>query len=119
MSYDRIRIRTCQYPTGWLERRQAATMDLNEQFELTFIRLYAQGHFVVLVAGKNYCFDELFLFETAAEATDCYDSGFVMWESYIGDDEGCGFQEVSLYRGGHMVATKSCAPTKRNEVQHE
>ena len=49
-----------------------------------------------------------------------YDSGFMKWESFIGDDgEGCGFLLVSLYRDGHIVATKSCAPARRIEVNRE
>ena len=62
-------------------------------------RLHAQGHFVVLVAGKNFLSDELFLFEAATDAQEFYDRGFMKWESFIGDDdEGCGFLLVSLYR---------------------
>src|SRR5436305_335815 len=120
MSYDRIWIHTDRHPNGWLERRHAATTNLSEQFALTCSRLYGQGHYVVLVAGNNHCDDALFLFETEAEAKEFYDSGFVKFESFIGsDDEGCGFQEVSLYGAGHMVATKSYASTRRTEVQHE
>ena len=114
MSYDRIYIRTSQHPSGLLERRQAARMNLSEHFELTYNRLHALGNFVVLSAGKNFLFDELFLFEGASDAAAFYDSGFMKWESFPEqDDEGCGFQEVSLYRGGRRVATKSCEPTKR------
>lgn len=118
MSYDRIWIRTDQHPGGWLERSQAEKLGLSHEFATTFNRLYTQGHFVVLEAGKNYACDELFLIETGADAQDFYDRGFMNWESFIGDDdEGCGFQEVALYRGGHLVATKSCAPSKRTEVK--
>jgi hypothetical protein len=120
MSYDRIRIRTNQCPGGWLERNQAAKMSLSEQFELTFARLCTQGNFVVLVAGQNLASDELFLFEEVSDAQEFYDSGFMKWESFTGhDEEGCGFQEVSLHRDGRLVATKSCPPSMHLEVQHE
>jgi hypothetical protein len=119
MSYDRIWVQNSEHPRGWLERRAAEKRNLGNEFEGHFNRLYAQGHFVVLVAGKNHCFDELFLFEDASGAHQFYESGFQKWESFIGDDdEGCGFQEASLYRGGQRVATKSCEPTKRAGTDH-
>src|SRR5665213_1142535 len=110
MSSDRIWVQSSEHPGGWLERRTAEKRDLGNEFEGHFNRLYAQGHYVVLVAGKNYCFDELFLFETGADAQHFYSKGFANWESFIGDDdEGCGFQKISLFRGGSRVATKSCS----------
>ena len=61
-------------------------------------------------------FDELFLFEDAPSATAFYESGFLEWESFLGgEDEGCGFQEVSLYRSGTRIASKSCAPSLRTK----
>ena len=121
MSYDRIWVQSSEQLGGWLERRTAEAKNLGHEFDRHFNRLYAQGHYVVLVAGKNYCFDELFLFEIDTDAQEFYGRGSDDWESYIGDDdEGCGFQEVSLYQGGRRVATKSCEPTKRvRGVQHE
>jgi hypothetical protein len=117
MGYDRLWIEFTEHPRGLLERREAAKKNLSDEFDTTFGRLYAQGHFVVLIAGKNHLFDELFLFEDAAGAHQFYERGFRKWESFIGDnDEGCGFQEVSLYREGHLVNTKSCAPTKWAEA---
>src|ERR1019366_8342364 len=119
MSYDRIWIQRSEHPGGWLERTVAERNSLGDEFNCLFDRLYAQGHSVVLVAGDNYCFDELFLFEIATAAQEFYDRGFHDWESFIkDDDEGCGFEEVSLYRGGHMVVTKSWAFPKGTEVQH-
>jgi hypothetical protein len=42
------------------------------------------------------------------------------WESFIGDDNGgYDFQTVSLYRGAHLIATKSSAPTIRIAVRNE
>ena len=120
MSYDRIWIQCVEHREHFHERSEAEKEGLLEEFTTQFDRLYAQGYFVVLVAGKNHCFDEIFLLEDAFDAGAFYESGFKDWESFIGDDdEGCDFQEVSLYRGGHLVATKSWAPTKRIEVQHE
>ena len=120
MGYDRTWIESTEHPRGLLERREAAKKNLSDDFHANFSRLYAQGHFVVLVAGKNHLFDELFLFEDVSGACQFYERGFQKWESFIGDDdEGCGFQEVSLYRDGHLADTKSWAPTKRIEVNHE
>jgi hypothetical protein len=119
MSYDKIWIKRSEHPEEWLERSSAAKKNLNDEFNSNFDRLYTQGHFVVLVAGKNFLFDELFLFESSASAQNFYDSGFINWESFMGgDNEGCGFQEISLYSGGHLVATKSCEPTMLIEVKH-
>ena len=120
MSYDRIWIASTEHPGGWLERRQAERLNLGDEFETSRKRLYAQGDFVVLIAGTNFLFDELFLFEQARDARDFYDNGFMKFESFIGDDDlGCGFEEISLYQAGKRVATKSCPPTKRIEAKNE
>jgi hypothetical protein len=116
MSYDRIWVERSGHPKRFLERYKAEEMGLNIEFDALFDRLYEQGHFVVLSAGKNFLFDEVFLFEDASDARTFYKSGFLKWESFIGDDaEGCGFQEVSLYRARRRVASKSCAPSRRTE----
>jgi hypothetical protein len=74
-------------------------MGLREEFHALYNRLYKQGHYVVLSAGNNCLFDELFLFEDASNAKTFFESGFLAWESFVeGDEEGCGFQEVSLYQ---------------------
>jgi hypothetical protein len=120
MSYDKIRIQHAGQKGEWIERQQAAKMNMSEQFVLTCNRLYTQGNYVELTAGKNYCCDELFLFEAGADAQDFYDSKFLAWESFPkADDEGCGYQEVSLYICGRHIATKSCPPSMRLEVRHE
>jgi hypothetical protein len=81
-------------------------------------RLYKQGNFVVLSAGKNFAFDELFVFEDAPNARAFYETGYSAFESFIGDDdEGYGFQEVALYRDGRRIARKSCAPTSRDPTR--
>jgi hypothetical protein len=114
MSYDRIWAECSEHPGKWHERRDFEEYNLGNGFKGLFDRLYAQGHYVVLVAGGNYCFDELFLYADASDAAAFYEAGFMEWESFIADgDEGCGFQEVSLYQDGRRVATKSCEPTKR------
>jgi hypothetical protein len=120
MSYDRIWIERRDHPGGWLERSQAEKLGVNKEFDMTFNRLHQQGNFIVLGADKNFLFVELFMFETGADAQDFYDSGFMKWESFLeGEEEGCGFQEVSIYRDGHLVVSKSWAPTKPIEVNHE
>ena len=120
MSYDRVRIRINQLPGGWLERRQAEELDLIEEFEITCCSLYTHGHHVVLVAGNNHGFEELFLFDNGTEAQEFFDQGFLDWDSFPdGAGEGCGFQEVSLFQCGYRIATKSSQPTRRAEVSHE
>src|ERR1700722_20100648 len=79
-----------------------------------------QGHLVLLVPGKNYGPDQLFLFETPAEALHFYESDLGDFECFVGDEhEPCGFEEVSLYEAGLRVATRACAPSARVEVCHE
>ena len=65
MSYDRIWIERSEDSKRFLEWRQAKKMGLCEEFNGQYDRLYKQGHFVVLSTGKNFMFDELFLFEDA------------------------------------------------------
>jgi hypothetical protein len=97
------------------ERNQA-----DDDFAADFERLYKQGHLVSLIPGKSHGLDELLMFETAEDALNFYNSDLRDFECFIGDDhEPCGFEEVSLYVDGRRVATKSCAPTKWIEVNHE
>ena len=118
MSYDKTWIQHIGQPGAWLERRQAENINLSSEFETICNRLYTEGNFVVLSAGKNFMRDELFLFETATDAQEFFDRGFRDWESFVDDaDEGSGFWEISLYQGGQRVATKSCEPTERTGVK--
>jgi hypothetical protein len=120
MSEDRIWTRNPKEPTEFLERSQAEKRQLGDEFKANFNRLYSQGTYVVLVAGKNHCFNELFLFEHIADARDFYDRGFQQWESFIGDaEEGCGFEQIALYQGGHLTDSKSSAPSKRSNAGDE
>jgi hypothetical protein len=120
MSFDRVRIRTDQHPGGWLERSQAEKLNLSNEFGMTCTRLFTQGHYVVLSAGKNFAFDEIFLFEDTSDAGAFYASGFKDWESFPeDDDEGRGFEKVALFWAGGEMVMKECAPTMRTEVQHE
>ena len=120
MRYDGIWIQRDRNLVRWHKRIQGENKSQGDEFSADFERLYEQGHLVLLKPGKNYCLDELFLFETAAAALDFYDSDLQDFESFIGDEhEACGFQKVSLYIGGRRVATKSCAPSMESEVNHE
>jgi len=117
MSFDRIWVQGNEHPGGWLERRHAERQNRGDEFETVCNRLYAQGDFVVLAAGKNYSLDEIFLSENADDAKEFFETGFRAWESFADDEvEGFGFDEISLYRGGHIVETKSCAPTAPSEA---
>ncbi|MGB8028375.1 MAG: hypothetical protein WCF30_01815 [Terracidiphilus sp.] len=118
MSYDRIWIESTEHRRGLLERHEAAKKNRGDEFYANFDRLYAQGDFVVLSAGKNCIFEEIVLFEDGISAQEFYERGFQKWERFPDDDEeeGFGFQEVSLYQAGCMVASKSCAPSAPTEL---
>ena len=115
MRYDGIWIRRGQRLVRSHERSQT-----DDEFAADFEGLYRQGNLVLLIPGKNYCFDELFLFETAADALDFYNGDLRDFECFIGDEhEACGFGEVSLYVDGRRVNTKSVAPSPGLEVSNE
>jgi hypothetical protein len=114
MRFDRVWVQCSGNREQLHERRAAEKEGLSEEFDAHYERLYRQGNFVVLSAGKNFAFDELFLFQTSADAEDFYNTGFMKFESFIGDDdEGFGFDQISLSQGGRLVHTKSTAPTAR------
>jgi len=116
VSWDRIWIET-EDGSGLIERSEAERAGHFEQFSDDLIRLYDSGYVVVLVAGKNFRFDELFLFRTAGLARDLHHHGYRSWESFIGDSrEECGFQEVTLYEQGRNVKTKSAPSTELKEA---
>jgi hypothetical protein len=121
MSFDHIWIKDTEEPRRWLDlyrlkREEARTKELNGEAD----RLLSLGIFVVLVAGKNYLHDEKFLFDDPAQARAFYEYGFKAWEFISeNDEETMGFDQVSLYEAGRLIATKSVEPTKRTEVKHE
>jgi hypothetical protein len=120
MRYGGIWIERGQRMVRWLECIHDKDKWLGDEFAADYERLYRQGHFVLLVAGKNYDLDELFFFATTAEARRFYDGDLSSFECFIGDEhEACGFEEVSLYNNGRRIATKACAPLTRIEVSHE
>ena len=94
----------------WHESIHGENENLGHGFVANYERSYSQGHVVLLIPGKNYSKDELFFFETAADAQDFYNGDPRDFECFIGDQhEPCGFAEVSLYEGGRRIATKECA----------
>ena len=120
MKFNRVWIRVDELPGGWLERHQADELGLREEFEVTCYGLETHGHHVVLRAGQGHSFDEIFFFKSSTDAQEFFDHGFLKWESFIANDpEGCGFLEVSLHSGAHLIATKSSAPTIRIGVRNE
>ncbi len=120
MGYDRIWIKTVDLADAWLERRQADEKDLSKEFDRHHKRLREQGDFIVLVAGKNLAFDELFLSDNSSVLLYLYEHEFSRWQSFLDDaEEGCGFQEVSLYQAGRLKATKAVAPSTRKGLLHE
>lgn len=112
MSYDRSWIKSEHLSENWIECQDANKKNLTEDFNAHFRRLREQGDFVVLSAGGNFVFDEVFLSDSHSALQELFDGGFRAWESNIDDaEEGCGFQEVSLYQKGRLVATKYSAPS--------
>lgn len=120
MRFEGIWIQRGQRLVRWHESIHGENRSLGDGFTMDYERLYTQGHFVLLVPGKDYDLDELFFFETASDALHFYDGDLGDFKCFIGDERGaCGFQEVSLYNDGRRVTTRACAPTKRIEVNHE
>ena len=119
MNFGKVWISMNELPGGWLERSQADELDLREAIEVTVYNLDIHGHHVVLASGKDSCFVDAFYFKRGEDAHDFYDSGFRKWKSFL-EDKGRGYSlhRISLYCGGNLVVTKSCAPTDRNEVKH-
>jgi len=114
MSYDKTWIQSRKHPREMQERGEARKKNLLRQFEDEVNHLNALGHVVTLSAGKNFIFDELFLFRTQLDAQEFFDLDYLEWERFPCDDEGegFGFDNVSLFKGGCQVASKSCAPSK-------
>jgi hypothetical protein len=111
MSYDRVYLCPTGDPNTWSERRQMAKQGRSEGFDAEADHLREKGDFVVLVAGANLMFGELYLFEQPEDANRFYEVDFASRESIV-DGKSMGFQEISLYRSGKCVATKSQpAPT--------
>lgn len=75
MSYDRIWIKSNNFAEKWVERRQADRNKLGVAFDYHFDRLRQKGDYVVLVAGENLCFDELFLSDAPSALRVLYDHG--------------------------------------------
>jgi hypothetical protein len=110
-------MRNTEEPKRWLDlfRLRSEEAKSNE-LEAEAKRLHAPGHFVTLSAGENCLIDELFLFRDAVEATEFYERGFAAWEKFL-EGEAEGF--ARLYEFGRLVASKSCPPSIRLEVNHE
>ena len=106
MSYDRIYVCRELDQSTWMEQRQMEKQGRSEEFEAESDYLYQKGDFVELVAGGNFMFGELYLFVKPEDANRFYEVDFAGRESIV-DDKPCGFQEVSLYRSGKLIATKA------------
>jgi|CZKZ01.1.fsa_nt_gi hypothetical protein len=121
MHYDRTWIQFGEQRRVMIERREAKKKNLLDFFEDEVDRLCTQGHFVTISAGKNFAFDEIFLLETQLDAQEFFDLDYREWERFSDDDEveGYGFQEISLFKGGRQVGSKSCAPSKWVEAADE
>ena len=120
MSFDKIWIQTNDQDNNWLERYAAEKAGRKNEFRAEAEMLCAQGHYVTLAAGNGCLIDELFLFRDAVAAAEFYERGFAGWEKYsLLETESFGFDSVSLYEDGRLVATKSCPPSMRLEVKDE
>ena len=116
MSYDRVYVCPSADKKTWL--RSHPTQEQNmEEFYREWDRLYKKGDLVVLSAGMHL-FDELFLFENSRDAQLFYEDGYRAWECFLVDEEeGCGFQEVSLYLNGRHAAFKNSPPTNWSDTR--
>jgi hypothetical protein len=120
MRFEGIWIQRGQRLVRWHESIHGEDKSLGDEFAADYERLYMQGHLVLLVPGKNYDLDRMFFFETAAEALSFYNSDLESFECSIGDEhEPCGFDDVSLYKDRHRIATKSCPPSIPARVSNE
>jgi hypothetical protein len=120
MSFDKIWIQSIGQDNDWLERHAAEEAGRGQEYLAEAAKLNTQGHYVTLAAGNGCLIDELFLFRDAAAATEFFESGFAAWERFPeGEAEGYGFDSVCLYEFGRLVASKSCPPSMRLEVEHE
>jgi hypothetical protein len=113
MSWERIWIEV-EGGGAFLERSDAERAGKFEQFREDLQLLYDEGARVLLVAGMDHHFEQLFLFRDASAARKFFSSGYRDWESFAGDgSEGCGFEEITLHEKGKKIRTKSAAPTVR------
>jgi hypothetical protein len=106
MSYDRAYMCRSLDPTSWVERRQVKDENSTKAFDTQVERAFTEGNVVVLRAGGCHLCDEVYVFEEQADAERFYETDFAGRECII-DDKPCGFQEISLYRDGQLVSTKS------------
>jgi hypothetical protein len=120
MRFEGIWIQRGQRLIRWHESIHGENKTLGEEFAADYERLYTQGHLALLVPGKNFGLDRLFLFETTAEALHFYQGDLSDFECFVGDKhEACGFEEVSLYYSGRRIAMKVCAPSPQVEMNRK
>jgi hypothetical protein len=113
MSFDTVHICLGGDSNGWHNNRRMEPED-REAFEIEAQKLYEKGNFVTLSAGRNFFFDEIFLFECAEDAARFFADGYMDYESVI-DGLRCGFQEIALYQSGRKIASKSDDPEETIE----
>src|ERR1700733_6070834 len=78
-----------RYDGIWIQRGERLVRShegdhglIDEEFANDYERLYGQGHLVLLVPGKNHSLDELFFFETAADARQFYEGDLGEFECF-------------------------------------
>ena len=110
MSCDRIY--TCQGTTwnSWVESYEAEREGRAAEFWARKNDLYQKGNFVVLSARANCLIDELYLFDDPEHAREFFASGFILRER--SGEVLVGFQEISLYLRGRLIAGKTLSPTE-------
>lgn len=85
---------------------------MGDAFEAYCNGLYTHGTCVVPVAGKNYWFDELFLFAAAADAHKFYGLGFHNRELFReSENGGCGVQRCCSIKSDYEFSTRRVAVT--------
>ena len=111
MSYDRVHVCHGIDRQSWTERREAEQAGHGDEFDVEAGGLHREGNFVVLSAGANFLFDELYLFAKADHAREFFRSGFISRESVLSGIP-VGFQNIALHIKGRLVARKELSATE-------
>lgn len=111
MSYDRAYICHGIDRQSWTEKREAEKAGRGAEFSAEGKVLYEKGSFVVLNAGANCCFDELYLFDNPAHAKEFFGSVSISRESVLRGIP-AGFQDIALHIKGRLVARKELSATE-------
>lgn len=101
MSYDKL----------WISKGDDKFIERNGQPEAFDAEFDALPNRVELTHGENSLTNELFAFQSEAEAIHFFNEGCLQWQHAEGCGGGCGFEGVVRYEGDNVVASRSVAPS--------